>query len=72
MKASKRLLLVLMLGMAAGCGSSADSAADYVESGNEFFDNGNYDKARLEYKNAIQIDTRQAEPYSRPALFRRL
>lgn len=68
MKASKRLLLVLMLGMAAGCGSSADSAADYVESGNEFFDNGNYDKARLEYKNAIQIDPRQAEPYYRLAL----
>lgn len=68
MKASKGLLLVLMLGMAAGCGSSADSAADYVESGNEFFDNGNYDKARLEYKNAIQIDPRQAEPYYRLAL----
>ncbi len=68
MKASKRLLVILMLSIAAGCGSSADTAADYVESGNEFFDNGNYDKARLEYKNAIQIDPRQAEPYYRLAL----
>ncbi|KKK81263.1 hypothetical protein LCGC14_2815250, partial [marine sediment metagenome] len=67
MKAKKHLLFLLMLSLA-GCGSSADTSDDYVQSGNEYFDNGNYDKARLEYKNAIQIDPRQAEPYYRLAL----
>ncbi|HEC74999.1 MAG TPA: tetratricopeptide repeat protein [Methylophaga aminisulfidivorans] len=67
MKMKKTILFLAILSIA-GCGNSADSSDDFVESGNEYFDNGNYDKARLEYKNAIQIDPRQAEPYYRLAL----
>lgn len=67
MKVFKRLVLVSMLALA-GCGSSEDSAASFIKSGDELFAEGNLDKARVEYKNALQIDPRQAEPYYRLAL----
>lgn len=51
-----------------GCGSSEESAAGFVQNGNKLFAQGDMAKARIEYKNAIQVDPRQAEPYYRLAL----
>ena len=64
----KKIILVLFVLSLAGCGNSAETSSDFVQSGNEYFKNGNLEKARVEYKNAIQIDPRQAEPYYRLAL----
>ena len=40
---------------AAGCGQE-DRAQTYLERGQELYDQGNLVKARLEFKNALQID----------------
>jgi len=58
----------LLLSLLVGCGSAADSAADYVESGKALVAEGKTAKARLEFKNAIQIDPRMAEPFYQLAL----
>jgi tetratricopeptide (TPR) repeat protein len=50
------------------CGSSLESAADYVESGKGLIEEGKLEKARLEFKNAIQIDPRTAEAFYQLAL----
>ena len=43
----------------AGCGEE-DRAETYLQRGQELFDQGNLVKARLEFKNALQIDPKQA------------
>ncbi len=58
----------LLLSLLVGCGSSADSAAGFVESGKALVEEGKTAKARLEFKNAIQIDPRMAEPFYQLAL----
>lgn len=50
------------------CGSSMESAADYVERGKVLLNEGKLEKARLEFKNAIQIDPRTAEAFYQLAL----
>ena len=57
------MIACLLMGTMASCGSSEDSAAGFVESGKKLVAEGNVDKARLEFKNAIQIDPRMAEPF---------
>lgn len=64
----KTVMTALLFSSLLGCGSSADSAADFVESGKALLSDGNVEKARLEFKNAIQIDPRQAEPFYQLAL----
>ena len=51
-----------------GCGSSQSSAVNFVESGKVLLAEGKVQKARLEFKNAIQIDPRMAEPFYQLAL----
>ncbi|PHS26828.1 MAG: hypothetical protein COA83_02075 [Methylophaga sp.] len=58
----------LLLSLLVGCGSSADSAAGFIESGKELVAEGKVEKARLQFKNAIQIDPRMAEPFYQLAL----
>jgi tetratricopeptide (TPR) repeat protein len=50
------------------CGSSADSARGYIESGKTLLADGKPEKARLEFKNAIQVDPKIAESYYQLAL----
>ncbi|WP_430009722.1 tetratricopeptide repeat protein [Methylophaga lonarensis] len=69
MNTIKRTLLASLLAVAlAGCGSAEDSASGFVESGNNFLEAGNIERARVQYRNALQIDPRLAEPYYRLAL----
>jgi tetratricopeptide (TPR) repeat protein len=51
-----------------GCGSSSDSAADFINSGKALVQEGKLQKARLEFKNAIQIDPRTADAFYQLAL----
>lgn len=69
MKVIKYVVITgLLLSLLVGCGSSADSAAGFVESGKSLVAEGKIAKARLEFKNAIQIDPRMAEPFYQLAL----
>tara|TARA_R110002153_G_scaffold18021_5_gene63256 strand:- start:86858 stop:89251 length:2394 start_codon:yes stop_codon:yes gene_type:complete len=69
MKVIRILVMTSMLvGALSSCGSSSDSAASFVESGKALIAEGKIEKARLEFKNAIQIDPRQAEPFYQLAL----
>lgn len=68
-KTFRILIVASMLTVAlSSCGASSDSAASFVESGKALLAEGKTNKARLEFKNAIQIDPRQAEPFYQLAL----
>jgi len=69
MRAFKKTVITgLLFSALLGCGSSVDSASDFVESGKELLEEGKTQKARLEFKNAIQVDPRLAEPFYQLAL----
>jgi len=65
MKLFKILALSCLL---VGCGSSTDSASGFIESGKALIVEGKPEKARLEFKNAIQVDPKVAESYYQLAL----
>lgn len=44
------------------CNSPEEKAAAYLKNGNALFEQGQYDKARVEYKNALRITPAAAEP----------
>jgi|LNFM01.2.fsa_nt_gb tetratricopeptide (TPR) repeat protein len=52
----KKLALVVLLASLAACGGAEDRKAAYMEKGQALYDAGDYDKARLEFKNVLQID----------------
>ncbi len=56
------LALPLALG---GCGGKEQRLAEHMKKGAEFYDQGDYDKARVEFKNVLQIDPKSAEAYYR-------
>lgn len=64
----KTLLAFMILGSVAACGSAEESSARYIESGKEFVAAGETDKARLEFRNALQINPLEAEGYYQLAL----
>lgn len=51
-----------------GCGSASDSAEKFIKSGKEFIAKGEPEKARLQFKNAIQVEPKVAESYYQLAL----
>jgi tetratricopeptide (TPR) repeat protein len=56
------LVLPLALG---GCGGKEQRLAEHMKKGTEFYEQGDYDKARVEFKNVLQIDPKSAEGYYR-------
>jgi len=52
------LLILLMLVILVGCGGAEQRASAHMERGVELFESGNYEKARLEFKNVLKIDPR--------------
>ena len=62
------LISALLITSLVGCGSSAESAAGFIESGKALLEEGKPKKASLEFRNAIQIDPTQAEPFYQLAL----
>ena len=55
----KRLLFFIFL-LLLGCNSS-DDAQKYTESGKSFYQQENYEKAKIEFKNALQADSQQID-----------
>jgi tetratricopeptide (TPR) repeat protein len=63
MKSIKILFILVLSFVIQACGNSADQIKDYLESGKDFYNKENYIQAKLEFKNAIQIDNKLAEAY---------
>jgi tetratricopeptide (TPR) repeat protein len=69
MKNLRYIAISLLMGSSLiGCGSALETAGDYVENGKLLVQEGKLEKARLEFKNAIQIDPRTAEAFYQLAL----
>ena len=46
-----------------GCGDSSERSLEYLSSAKSYYEKENYDKAKLELKNAIQINNKLSEAY---------
>ena len=64
----KILMFVCLLIFAQGCSKPEDKINDYLASGKALYQQGNFDKARIEFKNVIQLDAKQADAYYHLAL----
>jgi tetratricopeptide (TPR) repeat protein len=64
---SKRMKTLLACGIAAaliaGCGGKEERKATYLERGKTFMEEQNFEKARVEFRNVLQIDPKTAEAY---------
>ena len=64
---SKRALFLLVVALVTtvltACGSPEEKAAKFFKKGQALYEKGDYVKARLEFKNAIQIDRRFGEAH---------
>ena len=62
---SKRFTNILVLAVAvlmvAGCGGAESRKVKYLDRGKDYLAQENYDKARIEFKNVLQIDPKSAE-----------
>ena len=56
-------LIVSLFGL--GCSSDEDKKASHFEKGLVYFENSDYKSARLEFKNAIQIDSQYLDAYQK-------
>jgi len=63
LKLLKVALLFLLMLMVASCGGKEERKAKYLEKGKTYLLEKNYEKARIEFKNALQIDPKFAEAY---------
>lgn len=57
------MLLALIPFVLIGCSGAEEHKAKYLERGKQYFNSENYDKARIELKNVLQIDPNTAEAY---------
>jgi tetratricopeptide (TPR) repeat protein len=56
-------VLTLILSLLMACGGKEERKAKYLEKGKTYLAEGNYDKARIEFKNVLQIDPKMADAY---------
>jgi tetratricopeptide (TPR) repeat protein len=60
---SRIVSLALAAALLAACGGAEERKAAYLEKGRAYYAEQNYEKARVELKNVLQIDPKAAEPY---------
>ncbi len=51
-----KLCLVVVIVALAACGGKEGRQSAYMQKGKDFFESGSYDKARVEFKNVLQIE----------------
>ncbi len=60
----KLLILISLTGsVLSGCGGADERKAAYLKKANQSMEKGNYDKARIELKNVLQIDPKDGRAY---------
>lgn len=59
----KTIVLLLAALVISGCGGAEQRKVKYLEKGKAYIEEKNYDKAKIEIKNALQIDPKFAEGY---------
>lgn len=57
------LIGILLLIMLVGCGGEEARKAKYYEKGKSYYEQGDYDKAKVELKNVLQIDPKFADAH---------
>jgi len=57
------VLIVFAALVVAGCGGAESRKAKYLEKGKAYIEQKNYDKAKIELRNVLQIDPKHAEAY---------
>ena len=57
------LIILLSTFLISACGNSELSKERHMQRGKEYLAEENYDKARVEFKNVLQIDPKSAEAY---------
>lgn len=57
------IIISLMLILGSACADKKESKQKYFDRGMELFEQGNFTKARLEFKNVLQIDPKDANAY---------
>jgi cytochrome c-type biogenesis protein CcmH/NrfG len=63
----QRLLIVaLIVGLLSACGGKEERKAKHLEKGKSYLAEKNYDKAKIELKNVLQIDPKDANGYLFP------
>jgi tetratricopeptide (TPR) repeat protein len=55
------MVMLLSVVFISGCGGGEDRQEKYIERAQEYFDAENYDKAKIEVKNALQINPKSAD-----------
>ncbi|MEQ1560273.1 MAG: tetratricopeptide repeat protein [Methyloglobulus sp.] len=64
----KIVLIVLCMIMVQACTKPEEKIKNYLANGKTLFEKGTYDKARIEFKNVLQLDSKNAEAYYNLAL----
>ncbi|MBK8815977.1 MAG: tetratricopeptide repeat protein [Methylococcaceae bacterium] len=64
----KKLLFLLFLLLLNGCGKTEDKVKNYLASGKSLYEQGNLDKAKIEFKNVVQLDNKNVDAYYHLAL----
>jgi len=59
----KGIVLALVAGLLLSCGGKEERKAKYLERGKAYLAEKNFDKARIEFKNVLQIDPKDAQGY---------
>ena len=61
MKNIKIILIIALVSTIAGCGGAESRKEKYLASAQEYYDNDDCAKAKLEFKNVLQIDPKDAQ-----------
>lgn len=61
-------LMVFLFGLLAACGGGEERETKYLERAQDHFDGGNYEKARIDVKNVLQINANNPEAHFLSAL----
>lgn len=59
----RNFIVVCLISTLIACGGAEERKQKYLGKGKTYFNEENYDKARIEFKNVLQIDPKTPQPY---------